>query len=495
MPYMSMDLQSKQSHNIKQFQRLIMSPQMQQAIHLLQMPIQDLSTVIEAELEQNPVLENEDDNPQIDPDGESLETDIAEPSQNEEFRAEQELQFDEHDFEVIKRLDDEFRDYISDNSHTPSNNRDEEKLQLFLESSIRMSESLFEHLMHQARESFSTDEQLAMAESIIGNLDRSGFLHMPLAEIAALYHYEIADLRETLAAIQQFDPTGVGATSLQESLLLQLTALGKSHSLAYQIISQHYMDLLHNRIPAIQKSFKVSAEEINQAVTCDISRLDLHPGASYTRFDAISLVPDVTIIQEDEHLRVAVNNDSLPPLRINQSYMRMLYDETLNAETRDFIKNKMMSAKWLLRNLYQRNETIERIAESLAKRQANFFMEPSGSLVPLTMKTIAEELSLHESTIARAVSNKYLDSPRGIFPLRFFFTNAYTSEEGSDISSKTVRSLLKELIDGEDKAKPLSDEALSTAIKARGIPCARRTIAKYRRELNLGNTQQRRKFR
>ena len=166
----------------------------------------------------------------------------------------------------------------------------------------------------------------------------------------------------------------------------------------------------------------------------------------------------------------------------------------LNNEEKEFIKNKILSAKWLLRTIFQRNNTIERIAESLAKRHRDFFMNPNGTLTPLTMKTIAEELSLNESTIARAVANKYINTPRGIFSLRHFFNSGYIDKEGNDISSSTVRDVLKTLINGENKSKPLSDEALSTAIKAQGIPCARRTIAKYRAELKIGNTQQRRKF-
>lgn len=495
MSNMSMDLQPKFSQNIKQIQRLIMSPQMQQAIHLLQMPVQELATVIDTELQQNPVLECDDNNPEVDPDLESLEADTMESSETEDQRPEQELSFDEHDFEVIKRLDDEFRDYLSDSAtYTKPNTAEDEKLQSFLESSIQMPESLFEHLMHQARETFLTTEKLAMAEALIGNFDASGFLLTPLGEIAALYHFSTQQLTEVLKAIQHFDPIGVGAKSLQESLLIQLVQIGKKETLAYKIINHHYDDLLHNRIPDIQKKLKVSADEINKSIEHDISRLDLHPGASYSRSDAAPIVPDVTLVEEDDKLIVVVNGHELPSLRVNQRYMRMLYDETLNTETKDFIKTKIMSAKWLLRNIYQRNETIERIAESLSRRQKAFFDEANGNLVPLTMKTLAEELSLHESTIARAVANKYLQSPRGVFPLRYFFSNAYVDEKGDDISSKTVRDVLKDLIAKEDKTHPLSDEALSAEIKAQGIPCARRTVAKYRAELNLGNAQQRRKF-
>lgn len=495
MSRMSMDLHTRNVQNIKQIQRLMMSPQMQQAIHLLQMPVQELSNVIETELQQNPVLENEESNPEENAELESLEIEHTEEPENQEIGPERELLFDERDFEIIQRLDSEFKDYLSDSAnYSAPDPQEQEKLHTFLENSVQISESLFEHLMQQARETFSS-KQLSMAEAIIGNLDASGFLHTPLSEIGALYHCHTEELSQMLKEIQQFDPIGVGATSLQESLLIQLEACGKKNSLAYKIISAHYQDLLHNYIPIIQKSLRTSAEEINLAINQDISRLDLHPGANYSREKAAPIIPDVALVEEDERLIVAVNNDQLPPLRINQRYMQMLYDENLCKETKDFIKNKIMSARWLLHNIFQRNDTIERIAESLAKRQKDFFLNPNGTLTPLTMKTLADELSVHESTIARAVANKYLSSPRGIFPLRFFFSNAYVSEKGDDISAKTVKNILKELIDTEDKAKPISDQQLSKEIQTRGIPCARRTIAKYRAELNIGNAQQRRKFR
>lgn len=487
-----MDLQPKQSQSVRQIQRLIMSPQMQQAIHLLQMPVQELSTVIDIELQQNPVLESDpDDDPELD----SLKSDTEEEPENEEMQLDRELNFDDNNFEIIKRLDDEFRDYISEGSgNMRPQTQEEEKRQSFLENSIQATKSLFDHLMQQARETFDTPEKQAMAEAIIGNFDHSGFLLTPLSEISNLYNFPISALQEVLMKIQGFDPVGVGATSLQESLLIQLVRQGKRKSLAYKILSHHYDNLIHNHIPAIKKALKTSAEEINESIEKDISKLDLHPGSSYSRQPAAPIIPDATLLLEDDNLIVVVSNENLPPLRINHRYMQMLYDKNLTNETKEFIKNKILSAKWLLHNIFQRNETIERITHSLAKHQKAFFLDPNGLLEPLTMKTLAEELSLHESTIARAVANKYLNSPRGIFPFRFFFSNAYTNEKGLDISSKTVRGVLKEIIDNENKSKPLSDEALSTALRERGISCARRTVAKYRDQLNIGTAQQRRKF-
>lgn len=484
-----MELQTKQTQSLKQLQRMIMSPQMQQAITVMQMPILELSNRLEAEIAENPLLEDsleDDDEP----------NDLEEAEELKDLNPENELDFDDRDFEILKRIDEEFGDCMYEGSNYQSKrSSDEEKLKAFQESSLCAQITLFEHLMNQARETFSDSNELAMAEAIIGNLSSSGFLEEPLAEIAALNGFEEDKLYDVLAAIKQFEPFGVGARNTQESLLLQLKGIGKESSLAYRIIDECYEDLLYNRIPHIQKVLKCSCDEISSAIENDISKLEFHPGANYSYAHAFPIVPDVTIYQEEDALKVAINDDPLPSLRLNRRYMQMLEDTTLSLETRDFIKQKILSARWFLQTISQRNSTIERIATALAKRQEAFFKESNGQLTPLTMKMLAEELEVHESTIARAVSNKYLHSPRGLFPLRYFFSNAYQTKQGEDLSSETVREKLLMLIKRENKSEPLSDEALSLMLAAQGISCARRTIAKYRAALNLGNAHQRKKFR
>lgn len=488
----SLELQTKQRQSLKQMQRLIMSPQMQQAITILQMPVLELSEKVETEITENPILENsEEENNQI-----IDEPNIShEESEGSDLAPERELHFDDQNFEILKRIDQEFRDYFNDsnNCYTKLTNK-EEQLKNFLESSICKQTTLFEHLMMQAREIFSEDDERAMAEAIIGNFDHSGFFAESISEVAALNNFDEKKLLAVLEEIQQFEPSGVGAKNLQESLLLQLKSRNKEDSLAYRIISEHYHELLHNDIPRIQKALKCTRKAIAEAIECDIAKLEMHPGADFDQPIAFPIIPDATIYLDGEKLQVLVNEDILPQLRFNRRYMRMLDDPTLPVETRDFIKQKILSAQWLLQNIHQRNTTIERIAASLAKRQHSFFNEPEGQLTPLTMKTLADELNLHESTIARAVANKYLNSPRGLFPLRFFFTNGYLTSDGEDLSSKTVREKLQALIKNENKQKPLSDEALSLLLQSQGIACARRTVAKYRGALNLGNAHQRKKF-
>lgn len=488
---LSMQMQQKSVQTLKQLQRIIMSRQMQQAIHLLQMPVMELTPALEMELEENPVLDLVEEN-ESEEDDDGNEEEIQE---SEDLDSESSLRFNDNDLEILRKLDEDFRDHFMESENfLKSRDSEEEKRQAFLESSITEEIGIFEFLMQQAKEQFEDKQQLRIAEAIIGNLDENGLFTTTTQEIASLNQCSCEAVQEVLEAIQTFDPPGIASRSLRECLLTQLELQNKEKSLAYSIIDKHFDDLVHNRIPLIKKSLHCKPEEIEQAIHQDIAKLDLHPGALMSVNTIRYIVPDITIRQEDEQLEVVVNDDSLPRLRLNSRYLHMLDDPELPIETKEFIKQKVLSAKWLLRNILQRNSTLERIAEALAKRQKEFFLHPEGKLTPLTMKMLSEELEVHESTVARAVSNKYIETPRGLFPLRFFFTSALSDEKGEEISSNTVRELLKELIEKEDKRHPLSDEALAAKMKENGVHCARRTVAKYRTILQLGSAKQRRKF-
>lgn len=481
-------LQHKQS--LKQQQRLMMSPQMQQAIHLLQAPLQELSSLVNAELEQNPVLENEAENLAAT----SIEMENEELSDEMDFLPEEEMLFSDNDFAIMRQLDEEFRDHFAESgAYSPKRQSSEdESMKHLLETTLQKKESLFDILMRQAFDTFEEEEERKAAEALIGNLDERGFLTLALEEIAVLSSCDSKRLECVLKEIQTFAPYGVGATNLQECFLIQLRLKGKLHSLAYKIVEKFFDEMLHNKIRVIQKGLKQDFKTIQEAIQRDISRLDWHPGSSFSKEDSQAIVPDILIREENGELIVDTNSDFLPQLRINRKYLRMLSDASLPLETREYIQQKLSSGKWLLRNIIQRNDTLEKIALHLIGHQREFLQSLDGKLLPMTMKTVAESLSLHESTIARAVANKYLSCPRGLVALRSFFSHGYSTEKGLDISSQTVRELLQELIGKEDKRRPLSDEVLSDLLKKRGIDCARRTIAKYRSELSIGNTTQRR---
>jgi RNA polymerase sigma-54 factor len=492
----SQSMQGKQTQSLKQNQRLIMSPQMQQAISLLQLPMMELSAAIELEMERNPILEYDDDH---NPDSEKIEQlceEITEESIDENYRNEKEVDFCDRDFEIMKHLDEEFRDHfaMSELSSVGPRTQEDDKLQSFLESSITGEISLYEHLTAQAEQIFQDPHTLILANAIIGNLDERGFLEMPLEEISLLNDLDIKELAEVLKEIQTFEPHGVGAKDLRESFLIQLRCMKRQHTLAYAIIDEHYNDLLSNKIPVITRGLKCTAEEVRSAIEGVISKLDMRPGGSQEKSNHHQITPDVHIIRRDGKLLVEINGETIPSLRINQRYMRMMTDPNTPEETREYVKEKIMSGKWLLKNIHQRNDTIFRIGEFLLDKQREFFSQKDGKLTPLTMKAVAAELELHESTIARAVANKYINCPRGVLPLRSFFTNGYATQKGEDISSKTVKDSLRDIVEKEDKRKPLSDETLSTMLKDIGIDCARRTVAKYRKELNIGTATQRRMY-
>jgi RNA polymerase sigma-54 factor len=481
----SLDQLAKQHLSVKQTQRMIMSPQMQQAIHMLQMPTQELNELIENELQQNPVIDLLDSEATNDEDLEYEKDDAIE----------KELNFNEHDLEILKKLDDDLKEHFVDASnHNSAEIKQQEKLKNFLESSIPVDVSLFEYVFNQAKELFSEQEELDIAEAIIGNFDENGFLKISLSEISLLNSIPVPKLQKILKVIQTLDPVGIGAKSLQESLLLQLERKNKKDSLAYKIVDKHYNDLLHNHIPLIKKGLKCSNEDILSSIKTDIARLDLHPGLNHCRHLIQYIIPDASILLDDEKLIVSVNDESLPPFKVNKHYLKLLEDNEISTDAKDFIKSKLFSAKWLIKNLHQRNETLYKIIHEIAEIQRNFFLEPKGDLTPLTMKSIAEKLGLHESTIARAVSNKYINTPKGIFSLRSFFTSALANFENEDVSSNTVKIMLKEIIDKEDKKKPLSDDDLSKLLTKKGISCARRTVTKYRQELNIGSSHHRKEY-
>lgn len=435
---------------------------MQQALHLLQLPVLELETIIEEELTQNPLLENSD----------------AEGSISDE------------ELDLLCSIEEDIR------APSSPEKREEEDLKAFIENTIAYEHSLFDHLMNQAYETFDDPETRRLARAIIGNLDHDGFLSTSLEEIAGLAGSTSALLLPILQEIQTFDPLGVGAHNLQEALLIQLKGMGKGEGLAFRIVEDHYNDVMHNRIPVIAKALSCSVQEIRTTISQEIAALDLHPGTNQVggHYQQIvhHLTPDLSITYEEGKFSIEINEEDIPNLRLNRSYLNMLHDNSLPEETRAYIHEKIASGKWLLRNLYERHQTLRRIAEELVLNQASFLSSPKGQLLPLTMKEIAEKLELHESTVARAVSNKYVSCIKGILPLRTFFTHSYTTDSGENISSHSVKELLIHFLDNEDKHLPLSDEILSHMIKEKGIPCARRTIAKYRQELGIGNTAQRR---
>lgn len=476
-------LDQKQKTAQKQTQHLMMSPRMQQAIHFLQLPLMELVQAIEQELEKNPVLEYEE-----------MPEELPKEEEIKEL-TERQIDFDNQSFDLLRQLDDEFQEHLAESGpYLPKLGTEDAKLRSYLESNILAEPSLYEHLMSEAREAFDNNEDLLIAEILIGYIDEEGFIKTPLTEIASYFSKDVKDIERVLAIIQTFDPVGIGSRNLQEALLTQLKSQNKRDSLAYHLIESHFEDLLHNRLPVIQKKLNLSYTKLHEIIHEELKNLNFHPLTAFNPAKSIPLIPDIRLKAEGDQLIVEVNEDEFRPIKLNRKYLKLLEDESVSLEVKTFIKEKILSAKWLVRNIFQRGETLTKIANFIGNYQKSFFASSEGTLLPLIIKNVAEELSLHESTIARAISEKYIDTPRGIFPMRYFFSKAYADNEGKDVSAKTIWQWIEEFITKENKFKPLSDEALSEKLQSKGVKCARRTIAKYRAQRRIGNAHQRKHY-
>ncbi len=453
-----------------------MSPQMQQAIQLLQLPILELSQKIEQELAQNPVLE------EVSREEVSQEI-LHEQQKTDKTKEEEEVKF-QKEFDVLRKIDDEWREYFQQTSPYHKYTQEDQEKRAFLESSITQSETLQEHLLHQMTLAASNDEEKKLGELIIGNIDSDGFLRISVEELSMMSDKDVDEVKKVLKIIQTFDPNGIGGSTLKESLLIQLENKGKKDSLAYKILADYFELVGKKKYQEIAKALRVKVQDVQDAVK-NIVRLNLRPGALFSQAQTQYIVPDVTLRKDDDNFEVIINDERIPHLRISNFYRRMMMQNGLSPEVRDYIKEKIHSGRWLIKNIHQRQETLYNIAREIVKAQKNFLLTGMGNLEPLTMHQIAEAVNLHESTISRAISNKYIDTPHGIFPLKFFFTTAIGTTDGKEVSSHKVKHLLKELITAEDPKKPLSDEALVKMINAKGMKIARRTVAKYRKELNI----------
>ncbi|MGE5195963.1 MAG: RNA polymerase factor sigma-54 [Anaerolineae bacterium] len=463
----------KQEYNIKQqqTQRLSLSMEMQQALQVLQMPVIELVEWLKLQIEQNPLLEY------IFDEDSSLE---------QNFSSEQEeLNFEKSGFDVLQELDESFGKGLFDDARTSADYVSRQGETIF-----PYQTSLFEHLMNQARHSLQNEKEIALAEMIIGNLDERGFLSLPLQELSA----DIVKLQDVLKKVQTFDPPGIAAKNIKESLMIQLRLKGKECSLAYRLIDEHFDDLLRNRLPLIRQRLKCSNSLLRSVIAEDIAILDLHPGHRFIKEPVLAITPDFKIDYDEAGWHVEVNEESLPRFRLKQDVSKAFFDPSLKSDQKAFIYQYLSSGKWLMHITQQRAKTLHALADIFIKKQKSFLSGETKCVAPMTMQEVAEELCCHESTVARAVSHKYLSCPQGVFPLRDFFRASIKTDTGDFISNESAKSLLLELVKQESKGMPLSDALLSDGMRKRGVPCARRTVAKYRKLLKIPSATQRRKW-
>ena len=464
-------------------QKLVLTPQLQMAIKLLQMPQLELSQALNQELTENPFLEEASDTQTEEYGGDELEGGEVEREQDDaEMPLEKLINFASEDYFEERSYDGRDLGYFTTGNVT------QPSFEYFLSSTA----DLFDHLIWQLRLSRESEPVRNAGEIIIGNTDENGYLKISDDEIAELSSSDPVTVQKALQLVQGFDPPGIAARNIRECLLLQLKALDLQGSLSEKLIKEN-LDLVGKRKYAqLAGIHGVSQEEIMAAVKI-IEGLDPKPGRNFASSPANYITPDVYIIKTESGYQIILNDEGLPKIRINNYYQRLLSKRnSIPKEDRQFLEDKLRSAIWLMKSLDQRNRTIYRVTECILTFQRDFFDMGVTALRPLNLKDIAAELNLHESTISRVTSNKYLSCPQGIYSFRFFFSNAIPSESGS-VSSTTVKDMIRKIIAEEDPHKPLSDMKIVDIFRGRDITIARRTVAKYREELKIPAQSQRKR--
>ena len=465
-----------QSQNLSLQQ--VLAPQLQQSLLILQAPLLELRNLVQQEMETNPVLEELPDEPTSD------ERKDAETASDEKFKEE---------FDKLAKLDDEWRDYMAQSgSYTGRSQEADDKRQFFFDS-IATQETLQQHLMGQLNQTVLSTDDRKTAELTIGNIDDNGFLQTTPEEMALNTGIPREDFENMLTLIQSFYPPGVGARDLRECLLIQLKREGKQNSLEYKIIAEHMPDLGKRRFPEIARRMGISVEQVQKCAN-NIAQLDPRPGQIFAASPQNYVLPDVTVEKVNGDYQVILNGEQIPHLRISNTYKDIMAQDGNGNEVKDYIRDKIRSGKFLIKSIHQRQQTISNIAHQIVSRQRDFFEHGSAHLKPMTMVQIADAVGVHETTVSRAISGKYISTPQGLFEMKYFFTPGYQTAAGESMSNTSVKEAILDLVRSEDGNSPLSDKEIVEILSQRGIPIARRTVAKYRTELNILPSNMRRKY-
>ena len=481
----------EQKLHLKLSQKLIMTPSLQQAIKLLQLSKLELQEVLNQELLENPLLEEtaEEAKAEETPAEETeAKSETEEPPKVETKSEEKEKDsFDEIDYDAY------FQDYI-EYGYNPRG-MSEEHEEFPIENTLTRPPNLADHLTWQLSMSDASPRTKEIAQFIIGNIDEDGYLRASNEEIVASGAFEPEEVQKAVDAVQSLDPIGVGARDLRECLLLQLRFLEIDEPLVEVVIRDHWDEFMQRKFVPLAKSLGVDLKTLEGIVEI-IKHLDPKPGRKYSNERAIYVEPDVYVHKVGDEYVIVLNEDGMPKLRINSGYRSMLnsMDSKQDGETVNYIKDKIRSAVWLIKSLDQRQRTIYKVAESIVKHQREFLEKGIDFLRPLVLRDVADDIQMHESTVSRVVSNKYMHTPRGLFLMKYFFHSGIDSDTGEDISSLTVKKKIQSYIDNEDPRKPLSDSKIMKILNDEGINIARRTVAKYRDELNIPSSTDRKQI-
>ncbi len=478
-------------------QQMVLSPQLQQSLALLQAPVLELKAMVEQELQMNPILEEvaitEMTTEERESRGEenAAQLDPAEPPADTRYDPATEKpdsepvdKFDA-DLQKLLQLDQEWREHFSATNTINRSTPDDEEKRQFMFDSLTADHSLQSELLDQVRLSDMSDRLRPVAELLVGNIDDHGYLQSGLPELSFSTGIPMEDLEAALKEVQSFHPAGIGARDLRECLMLQIERAGGEELLEYAVLRDHMEALGKRRFPEIARHLGITPAHA-QRLAENIARLDPRPGRIYASDSNQYVLPEVTVTKgEDGEWTVSTNSDHLPHLRISNTYKDLLAQAETSAEVREYIREKIKAGKFLIKSIHQRQSTILNIANEIVKRQTEFFEKGVAHLKPMTMVQVAEVVGVHETTVSRAVSGKYMSTPQGVFEMKYFFTSGVATSSGENMSNTSVKTILAELIAGEDKGKPLSDEELVARLKEKGIMIARRTVAKYRSELNV----------
>jgi RNA polymerase sigma-54 factor len=478
-------------------QSLVLAPQLQQSLALLQAPTLELKALVEQELQQNPVLEEApmtetelQENTNRDGEAPAESADPAEPPADLAFDPATEKPSNEPvddfqaEFERLVQLDQEWRDHFAATNVPMRLSAEDEEKRQFMFDSLVAGTSLQEVLLEQVRESGLPEDRWPIAEMIVGNIDDYGYLKTSVEDLASTTGLEPARVLETLKVVQTFDPAGVGARDLQECLLIQLERTGQQETLEYRIVKDFMEALGKRRIPEIARGTGVEVDEVQDALE-NIARLEPRPGRAFLPDNDQYVLPEVFVHRSGDDYVVTTNNEHIPHLRISNTYKDLMSQGENSSEVRNYIREKIRAGKFLIKSLHQRQQTILNIAKEIVKRQREFMEKGVSCLKPLTMVQVAEVVGVHETTVSRAVSGKYIDTPQGIFEMKYFFTAGIQTASGDGMSNTSVKDMIAEIFKQEDASKPLSDQEVVKMLKEKGIVIARRTVAKYRTELNI----------
>jgi RNA polymerase sigma-54 factor len=462
------------------------SPQQVLLSSLLQLPIMSLEQRLATELEMNPLLEMDQDE-ELDQSQEEL----SEKDRDEEKKVDEdnvaeteiEKEKDEIDWDEILHDDDNYEFRLPRDKNEEENERVEVH-----------QETLTDHLMTQLHTAGLTPVQELIGEYIVWNINNVGYLDVEVEAIAENIEEDIEAIEEVLDIIQQFDPPGIGARNLQECLLIQLLQEESQNELVVKLVRDQFDDFKNMRFERLAKNLMIDLEAVKRTMDY-VKKLNPKPGQGYVSFGNQYVVPDIEVRKEDGEFKISMHDFNIPQLRINNKYRKMMLDKKKTSkDARDYIRQRLESARWLINSIHQRRATILRTVETIIQKQEDFFENGPEHLKPMILKNIADEIGMDISTISRVTNGKYIQTEYGVFELKFFFSEKYTTDDGEDVSNKKIKNIIKGLVEKEPANKPLNDQKISEILKGEGFPVARRTVAKYREQMSIPVARLRRRI-